>query len=344
MNEIALPRIGIRLSSGLGPRYCIDLAQAAEANGFASIWFAENPFESGVFVAAGACAAMTGRMRLGIGVVKPYTRHPVQIAMEFAALDELSGGRAILGIGSGIAAPIKCMGLDNSRPVTAVREAITIVCGLMMGDGVTFDGTVFNVRSVNTLRRIFPHLPHPGPQIYLAAAGQPMLRACGELADGLVISNLTPLCSAKRMAEMVVERAAKLGRPKPTIVQYVPCVARPDREEARQTIKSAIAEMLRSFWPSGDNWPRAKEKIVAESGIPRRDFVVALDRLRCGEDGMSALDDRFVETFAIAGTADECLAQAARYRAAGVDELALTIAGPQPLLDIPYLGAALFAP
>jgi len=236
MNEIALPRIGIRLSSGLGPRYCIDLAQAAEANGFASIWFAENPFESGVFVAAGACAAMTGRMRLGIGVVNPYTRHPVQIAMEFAALDELSGGRAILGIGSGIAAPIKCMGLDNSRPVTAVREAITIVCGLMMGDGVTFDGTVFNVRSVNTLRRIFPHLPHPGPQIYLAAAGQPMLRACGELADGLVISNLTPLCSAKRMAEMVVERAAKLGRPKPTIVQYVPCVAHPiARRHARRS-------------------------------------------------------------------------------------------------------------
>jgi alkanesulfonate monooxygenase SsuD/methylene tetrahydromethanopterin reductase-like flavin-dependent oxidoreductase (luciferase family) len=98
---------------------------------------------------------------------------------------------------------------------------------------------------------------------------------------------------------------------------------------------------LTSFWPIGDRWPPAREAIVTESGIPRREFVAALDRLRRGEDVVSALDDRFVEAFAIAGTAEECLAQAARYRVAGVDELALTIAGPQPLMDISYLGRAL---
>ena len=64
------------------------------------------------------------------------------------------------------------------------------------------------------------------------------------------------------------------------IVQYVPCVARPDGEEARQTAKSAIGLMLPSFWPAEGDWPPAKEKIVAESGIRRRDFVAALNRLR----------------------------------------------------------------
>ena len=81
----------------------------------------------------------------------------------------------------------------------------------------------------------------------------------------------------------------------------------------------------------------AREAIVAESGIPKRDFTAALERLRRGENAAPALDDRFAEAFAIAGTARECLTQAASYRAAGVDELALTIAGSRPLVDISYL-------
>ena len=99
----ALPRIGIRLSGAIAPQSSIELARAAEAAAFASVWFAENPFQRGVFTAAGACAAATARVRIGTGVVNPYTRHPVQIAMEFAVLDELAEGRAILGLGSGIA-------------------------------------------------------------------------------------------------------------------------------------------------------------------------------------------------------------------------------------------------
>jgi 5,10-methylenetetrahydromethanopterin reductase len=282
-------------------------------------------------------------VRIGIGVINPYTRHPVQIALEFAALEDLSGRRTILGIGSGVADRISRMEIDNSRPVTAVRDAIAIIRPMLAGGRVTYDGAVFKVRVALIVNRLFPAPPHDGPPIYMAAAGEPMLRACGEIADGLVVSNLTPLGSTRRMIDIVAEAAANAGRPKPAIVQYVPCVARPDGEEARQTAKSAIGLMLPSFWPAEDDWPPAKEKIVAESGIRRRDFVAALNRLRRRENGASALDDRFVTAFAIAGTAAECLAQAAHYRQAGVDELALTIAGPRPLIDLPYLGAALTA-
>ena len=343
MSGTALPRIGIRLSSGLGPQRCIELAQAAEVGGFASIWFAENPFESGVFVTAGACAALTERVRIGIGVVNPYTRHPVQIAMEFAALAGLAEGRAILGVGSGIASRITRMRIDDSRPVTAVREAIGIVRPMLSGKRVTYSGAAFSVSDAQLPHWICPLPSQRRLPIYMAAAGEPMLRACGEIADGLIVSNLTPLASTRRMIGIVTDEAAKAGRPKPTVVQYVPCAVRPNGEEACRTVKSAIAEMLRSFWPSSGNWPPAKEKIVAESGIPRRAFATALDRLRRGEDAAAVLDDRFVEAFAIAGTAEECLAQVARYRQAGADELALTIAGPQSLIDLSYLGAALGA-
>src|ERR1700722_17691808 len=103
--------VGVRLHGGLDPRRCIELAQAAEANGFASVWFAENPFERGVLPAAAACVLATRRIRIGIGVWNPFNRHPSLIAMEIGALDELAQGRINLGLGSGLTSAIRKLGL-----------------------------------------------------------------------------------------------------------------------------------------------------------------------------------------------------------------------------------------
>ncbi len=332
-----LPQIGIRLSGGLAPRTCINLARAAESAGFASIWFAENPFQRGVLPTVGACAAATNRVRIGVGVVNPFGRHPAQIAMEFAALDELAEGRAVLGIGSGIAAAVRRMGFSYDRPVTALRDAIAIIRGMISGESVSYRGRVFSVDGVRlgfaARRRDLP--------IYMAAVGEPGLRACGEIADGLIVSNLTPRRTSDRLVSAVAQSAARAGRNTPSIVQYVPCVARADGDQARAAIKPAIGEMLTSYWPYRDAWPPSKEAIVVESGIPRVEFVAALERLRRGETAAAVLDDRFVAAFAIAGTPEECLHQAIRYKEAGVDELALTFAGAQPLEDIDSLGRVL---
>jgi 5,10-methylenetetrahydromethanopterin reductase len=334
-----LPRISIRLSGAIEPRRCIELAQAAETSGFYSVWFAENPFQRGIFATAGACAAATKHVRIGIGIINPYTRHPVQIAMDAAALDELSGGRAVLGIGSGISHAIDRMEFDTSRPVGAVRDAVTIVRGLLSGQHVTYRGKVF---SSNEARLTVPPA-RPDLPIYLAAAGDRALRSSGEIADGLIVSNLTPLRSTARMVEIAAAAAAKADRPGPTIVQYLPCAVCSDSEAARQLVKTALGETLIQLWPEGSDWPQRRERVVANSGIPRSEFAAALDRLRRGENAAAALDERFVDTFAIAGTAEHCLHQAARYRAAGVDEIALTFAGTQPATDIAYLGRALAA-
>src|SRR5262245_29937654 len=106
-----LPKLSVRLHGGIDPRRALDLAQVADANGFDSVWFAENPFNRGVLPAASACAVATSRVRIGIGVFNPYNRHPTLIAMEIGALDELARARARLGIGSGIASATERTGL-----------------------------------------------------------------------------------------------------------------------------------------------------------------------------------------------------------------------------------------
>ena len=321
----ALPEFGLRLSGALAPRRCVELAGAAEAAGLVSVWFAENPFQRGVLATAGACATATNRVRIGIGVVNPYTRHPVQIAMDVAALDELSSGRAVLGLGSGIAPPIARMGVVNDQLVAAVREAVEIVRALFAGDSVTMRGRVF---SLDAARLQWP--PRAVP-IYMAAGSERALRVCGEIADGFVVSNMTPARLAARMTAVVAEAASRAARPKPRIVQYMPCAVDTDGEAARRAVKRTIGETLSLLWPSGNEWPKRREAVVAESGIPRPEFAAALARLRDGEDPETVLDERFVAAFALAGTAAECRAQAAGYRAAGIDELALSFGSAEEI-------------
>jgi 5,10-methylenetetrahydromethanopterin reductase len=320
-----LPRFSVRLSQELDPHQCIDLAVAAEASGFASLWFAENPLHRGILPAVSACAMKTLRIGIGIGIVNPYQHHPTQIAQEFAALDELAQGRIRLGIGSGIGTQIARLGFAY-RPLPALTDATHIVRALLRGERLTYSGSAFSAEGVALGFRV----SRPDMAIYLAAMGDRSLALCGRIADGLIVSNLCPPGYSERAVAITQGSAAAGGRPPLDIVQYVPCVPRPDRAEASHTAKAAIGGMLNALWPSGEDWPAMRETIVRHSGIGKAEFVAALARLRAGEAAEAVLDDRFIAAFAIAGTAADCLSQAASYRRAGVHELALTFAGTQP--------------
>ncbi len=332
----ALPRLGVRLHGGLAPKSCVELAFGAEAHGYASVWFAENPSDRGVFPAVSACVVATSRIRIGVGIVNPYTRHPTLIAMEFGALDELADGRALLGIGSGIGVQIERLGY-RYRPLAAMEDAVRIVRALLGGEVVRYHGSVFSAD--NVALRFRP--PRPLMPIYMAAMGDRSLALCGRIADGLIVSNLCPPGYTRHAVGIAAASAEQSGRQRPQIVQYVPCVVRPDRDEARCVAKATIAGMLTTFWPVGDDWPPLRDTIIRHSGFTKPEVVGALDRLRKGQSADTVLDDRFIDAFAIAGTADDCLAEAARYREAGVDELVLTFAGSQPAADMAWFGAAL---
>ena len=306
------PRLGLRLHGGLAARRCAELAAAAEEGGFSSVWFAENPMERGVMAALAACAVGTKTIELGIGVWNPYLRHPAQIAMEIGALDELSGGRAALGIGSGLAAPIRKLGIDNSRPLGALRDTFAIVRGLLRGESFTHKGPVFSVEDVKlSYRPLRADVP-----LLMAARGKQALALCGHIADGLMISNMCPPGFAQHAGQ-----AAGASR----VVQYVPCAVGPDRVQAVATIKPVLAGMLKTFWGLAQKVPAARTSLIAYSGIPEADFAT------------TATDERFVEAFAVAGDAEDIRRRLAAYGAAGVTDLVLTFAGPDPLADMAYL-------
>jgi 5,10-methylenetetrahydromethanopterin reductase len=322
----------------MSPRACIEIGEAVERNGLAALWFAENPFNRGVLPAVAGAVLATQRIRVGIGVFNPYNRHPTLIAMEIGAIDELAGGRAALGLGSGIGDRVTRMGLSYDKPLAAVRDAITIVRGMLKGEAVTYQGGVFSVTNVKL--EFSP--PRADLPIYMAATGDQALRVCGQVADGLMISNMCPPGYTVRALQLLAQGAAKAGRPVPsTVIQYVPCVARPDRREARQAVKGTVGEMLSAYWAMGEKWPVIREAMLRGSGIPEHEFVAAITRIRVGEKPADVLDDRFVDAYSIAGHIDDCIAAMAHFGEIGVTELILTFIGPQPVADMAYLADGL---
>jgi len=333
-----LPKLSLRLHGGVEARRCVELAKAAETNGFHGLWFAENPFDRGALPAAASCALATNRVAIGIGVFNPYNRHPTLMAMEIGALDELAQGRARLGIGSGIAAATGRMGLSADRPLAAVRDAFTIVRAMLRGEEVAHVGRLFSAdRAKLAFRPFRQEIP-----LLMAARGEQALALCGKIADGLLISNMCPPEFTRRAVEAVVDSARAANRLPPIeIVQYLPCAVRRDRSEAYELAKTAIGEMLPGYWALAQRSAAARAALLRAADLSEADFERAVGRLRVGEGPAEVVDERFVAAFAIAGTPADCLAQARRYRAAGASELALTFVGTHPEAALEALAQAL---
>jgi 5,10-methylenetetrahydromethanopterin reductase len=332
-----LPKISLRLHGGITPADCVDLAKAADGAGFVGIWFAENAFGRGIWPAAAACAVATQRVYINVGVFNPFSRHPTMMAMEIGALDELSNGRASLSVGSGIMSATEQLGMDSSRPVLGLRDTLTIVRGLLRGEEVDHAGVAFSARRVK-----LDYTPRPDIPIYLAGRGDLIAKLAGDLADGLLVSNMCSIAFAGRVAVLMQERRRSVGRTgMAAVVQYMPCAVHPDRESALAAGKRAVGTILPGFWALGQKIASARDALLAGTGIAEADFAAAVARLKAGEDAMDVVNERIARAFALVGTPDDCLAAAARYANAGITELALTFTGRTATQDIALLGEAL---
>jgi 5,10-methylenetetrahydromethanopterin reductase len=168
------------------------------------------------------------------------------------------------------------------------------------------------------------------------------LRACGELADGLIVSNMCTAAFAAKAIKTLHAAARAAGRSSlPDVVQYVACFPRADRRQARRLAMQAVADMLPAYWRLGQRLPAAKQAMLEGSGISETDFATAVARLNAGEKAEAALDERFVLAFTVAGDAEDCRRQVAAYAAAGITELALTFSGPEAAADMGFLAKAL---
>ncbi|HXP56232.1 MAG TPA: LLM class flavin-dependent oxidoreductase [Streptosporangiaceae bacterium] len=162
------------------------LARACDSLPVAEMWITEDYFERGAFAVAGAVLAATQRVRVGIGVVNPWTRHPVLTAMEAAALAEIGPGRVLLGLGASNARWMgEQLGLPFERPLSHLLGSVAIIRTALAGRPVDQEwcGQRLAARLAFT---------PPGPiPIALGVKGERALQAGARAADVLLLSALS---------------------------------------------------------------------------------------------------------------------------------------------------------
>src|SRR6202162_1235700 len=186
--------IGVLQLSMEPVRETVAMARACEQAGFDAFWIAEaypwwrkHGFEARSSTAVLAViAAETRRIQLGWGIISPYTRHPVQIAMEARVMQDLAGDRFLLGLGASKIFMKEIGEVEGEKvgPATVMRESIDIIRGVLAGGEIEYRGKVFSA-SVPPLKRD-AHTSRKVPPVYVAGTGPAMQRLGGLVGEGLL--------------------------------------------------------------------------------------------------------------------------------------------------------------
>jgi 5,10-methylenetetrahydromethanopterin reductase len=179
------PRWGVNLLPDAAAARVAELASQAERHGFDRCWlYDEGLATRDLYVCLTAMALATRRVELGPGITNPYTRHPGMAASATATIDELSGGRAFLGLGVGGSLTLDPLGIDRVRPARAIREAIAVARSLFSGEPSDLAGESFRLRQAR-MAYGDPRIP-----IWVAGRGRRVLAAGAELADGVSLDHI----------------------------------------------------------------------------------------------------------------------------------------------------------
>ena len=304
-----MSRIGIAFSGGLTASEIAACAERAEALGYESAWVAEG-HGGDQFAILAACALRTRRIRLGTAISSVFVRTAPTIAMAAATVDELSGGRFVLGLGSSHRVQVGPEhGVEYARPLERVRDTVAVVRTLLREGEVSHAGETVRIERFNLWFR--PH--RADPPVYLSALFPRMLELTGEIADGVILTRST-LATAAEARARIAAGAARAGRDAAAveITSLLPASVSSDREAALAAARPGLA-FYAGFFPRYN-------RLIAESGFP--DEAAAVARAWAAGDAAGAaraVTDDMIAATGIAGTPAECRERLGAYRDAGLD-------------------------
>jgi 5,10-methylenetetrahydromethanopterin reductase len=249
-------------------------------------------------------------------VTDPYFRHPALTATAMATLDELSGGRSVLGLGAGVTG-FRELGITRSHPATAVREAITLIRSLLTGGQTTFAGETVQFDGRLDFAPVRPSVP-----IFVAAGGPRMLDVAGAGGDGVILQAQATGAELGASIERVRAAASRAGRTGDglKLVARVDAAIAEDLEAAYTALRPRVARILAREWPAfrrfralGLDVPPDLITLSAGIGYSRDPAVLAPIAERVA--------DHFVDAFAIAATPSTLDERLGIFRDHAIDEL-----------------------
>jgi probable F420-dependent oxidoreductase len=306
---MAMGGIGIAFSGGAGPAEIVECVQLAERLGYESAWVAEG-HGGDQFAILGACAAGTSTIRLGTAISSVFVRTAPTIAMAAASLDDISGGRFILGLGSSHKVQVEGEhGVAYGKPLTRVREYVEIVRALLRDGCVRYQGETVAIDGFDLWFRP----SRPAVPIYLSAVFPKMLALCGAIADGVILTR-SSLQTGALVREQLAGGAARAGRDpgRIAVTSLLPTAIGRTRREALDVLRPGLAFYVGFF-------PRYN-RLMAEHGFAAEAAAVAAAWAQGDRQAAErAVSDAMIDATSLAGTAEEVRERIEAYRRSGID-------------------------
>jgi 5,10-methylenetetrahydromethanopterin reductase len=315
----------------------VAMAKACEQAGFDAFWIAEaypwwrkHSFEARSSTAILAVIAQqTRRIQLGWGIISPYTRHPVQIAMEARVMQDLAADRFLLGLGASKIF-MKEIGQGEGEkvgPATVMRESIEVIKGVLKGEAFEYQGKVF-AASVPALKQD-AHTARGVPPIYVAGTGPVMQKMAGSISEGLLTASITTPAFVRYSRKNMLEGAAKSGRDSSTlalgcvIVGSIGRESEKGKEGAREQAAMYLANKVQNIKGSADVLLDCAELTFDDL----RPVADAMEKGGRRAAAKAVTDEILRKVCPIAGTPDECAQRIQEYRDAGCTHIMLEIWG-----------------
>ncbi len=240
--------LGVLLADDYTSAELMELGMLAEELGYDGFWYVDVRFSRECYVGLASIATRTSRIKLGTGVTDPYSRHPAITAASIATLDELSGGRAVLGMGLG-GTGFKELGFEKTLPIAALRESIGVIRRLWRGERVSLQGKVTRIEG----GRLTFTPPRSDIPVYIATQGEQISRLAGEIADGVLVANTATPQALEFYIGQIMSGAAKAERPPGSVdinLRWEVSISA-NEKEAERVMRRRLAQRMINSYP---NW------------------------------------------------------------------------------------------
>ena len=308
-----MARVGMYLQDKHEIREGMEYARYAEACGFDEVWQAESRLVRDAIVPMAAFAAVTDRVKIGSGVINNWTRNIGLLAATFLTLDDLAPNRIICGIGAWWDPLAKNVGINRTKPLTAMRETIEVMRRLLRLERVTFHGEFHHVDDIE-LDVVHGRTEARNVPMYIGATHMGMMELAGEIADGVLLNYCVPPEYNHKALEHIEIGAKKAGRTLAQIdrPQLIVCSVDRDHHKAVQAAKELITQYLAQ-----------QPHIAAASGTPP-ELVKRIQQILGWpatlpqiHEAMKLVPDDLIERITASGTPDEVRAKVEEYNRNG---------------------------
>ncbi len=284
------------------------LGREAEARGFDAVFVVEQGVSNDAMAAVEAIALATRRVAVGPGIANVHLRHPALLGAAAVAVDELSGGRLVLGLGTNNETMVRGLGLPWKEPRAALRDATGWIRRVFAGDAAPGIHVTFRAA-----RRPIP--------IHFGGVALETAALAGEIADGLMLYLATP-GRTRQVIERMAAAAKDAGRAPSTlqVTLLVPTFLSDRLDAARAAARVFLARYAgRSLYA----------KMFRRSGFEAEADAIAAAAARGDSAGAAAaVSDRMLDEVLLVGPLARCRERLAAFREAGID---YPLIAPQPV-------------